>query len=113
MGAGANSSIGDGALREHQPCASLQAVQMTQARHDEQIQHLIAWQQSQNHNLQRLADRIEALDLRVDAALQRLNERVDQRLQALNVWLVGLLGSTVLALALLAANLVAQLAAKR
>lgn len=64
------------------------------ARHSERIDNLERWQRTQNGELRRMAERLEKLD-----------EKLDQQTQSVRTWLIALLTSALLSVALLALNL--------
>lgn len=107
----------------HPQCLSIQKAHVQIGRHDEQIINLTNWQNEQNHNIEKLHDlmirvdeknatRIEFVEVRmgkgvevVNIEIQKVKTRVDERLNALMIWLIGLLASSLLAIGLLLANL--------
>ncbi len=70
--------------------ADCQDIYIRLAKHDEAISNLIDWQKRQNSSLEKMADQIE-----------KMRMKVEERLNKLSFWIMALLGSAFLNLLLL------------
>lgn len=64
----------------------------------EQLKNMTAWQTNQNGHLQR-----------IDENLGKLQQRIEDKASRLQWWLIGVLGSALLAVALLAVNIASKI----
>jgi predicted nucleotidyltransferase len=96
------------------PCAAFHTLARDFARVDTTVGDLVKWQERQNGSLGKLADRQEALNGKLEAAvndrkaaMQAMDEKNEKRvdavraqIDALKLWLIALLGGVVANLAI-------------
>lgn len=78
------------------------SVEVDVAKMEERIEALERWQEKQNGQLEKLADKMGELSDRIENKFEAIHERIN----GTKNWLIATLTSSTIALLLLAANLI-------